>query len=619
MISQASLDEIKAKARIADAIGDVVQLTRRGNRFVGLCPFHNEKSPSFHVNDEDNFYHCFGCGESGNIFTWYMKTQGLSFPEAAEAIAQRFNLTLERSGKKSEAGLSDNKKALYNINALAKNFFQQSLEKADSRVQSYLQERGLTPDVIQYFSVGFAPAGWNNLSQYLLDKGIAENLLELSGLVRRNSKGEFYDTFRARIIFPVWVDGRRIAGFGGRAIPALIEEKDKASVPKYLNSPETPVYNKSTVLFGLAQALPPMRDTKEALLVEGYLDVISLHAAGVQTAIATCGTAITEGHVKRLSTAVNKVALLFDGDNAGRAAAAKSFPLFINSGLDTLAIFLPQGEDPDTIARQNGNATAEYLLTCEKRSLLECYVNYLIGRAGFADLAEVGAAQKGKLAEELSKDLKRIQNDVERDELIKQAASILRIDKEQLARFCKQGAPAPTSPKKPLAEVAAELESSASGPVGGPGGHVAIKSLNKVEQQLLQAVMVDKENMPAKILASTDFVQELHPVSLRFISELQSIISDISISKEQKKPAIKTLLQSFGPGWLEYWKQSYQIVADKSVDLSTVFDECRQAYARRRIERSLKLTEQLIIEAQTEEERASLIQSKINLIKTQKR
>ena len=486
MISQDTLEEIKNNVRLVDVIGSHVQLTRRGTNYIGLCPFHSEKSPSFNVHESDNFFHCFGCNASGNVISWFMQFEGLSFPDAVEAIGERYGIVIKREGGRSARGKKPlDVKPLYALNSLALTFYQHALQKAPPILTSYLDSRGLTEDVTQYFGIGFAPSGWRHLVEFCRSRKITDELLLSSGLARRNSKGELYDTFRGRLLFPVRIDPKRIAGFGGRIVPGLEEGTDEA--PKYINSPETPIYQKSSILYGLPQALATIRDTKEIIIVEGYMDVISLHTVGVTNAVATCGTALTSEHVRRLKSLGNRVLLLFDGDKAGRAAASKCFNTFINSGVDTRVLFLDEKQDPDSIARAYGSETYKFLASQELRPLLNCWIEHLVVQSGFERISDLGAAQRGKISSSVAVALRSVENQVEREELIQNAAFHLKTSKEDMAALVDG-----IEVKKVPEPVEKHVQENSGHTVAVP----AVNNLSALERDLLYALMSERDTLP---------------------------------------------------------------------------------------------------------------------------
>ena len=348
MITQQSIEKVRNTANIVEIVSETVALRRSGSNFLGLCPFHSERSPSFFVRESSNSYNCFGCGSSGNVISFVMATRAMSFPDAVEMLAGRFGVPLEYESGKSAAPRID-REHLFKICQTAHHFFRRSLLQVKTKqgefahVGNYLKKRLLTADVINTFGLGYCPSQRRSLLDVLVAAGFKEEDILLTGLVRRTARGDLYELFRGRLIFPIFMDAKRIAGFGGRMIPGVLESQGDRVVPKYINSPETPLYQKSKVFYGLPQALPSIRSERHAYIVEGYMDVIGLAMRGVSNVIACCGTAMTEQHIRRLGGICDKVTLLFDGDEAGRGAASKSFLVSRNAELDLSALFLPDG------------------------------------------------------------------------------------------------------------------------------------------------------------------------------------------------------------------------------------------------------------------------------------
>ncbi len=344
------VSEIRNAADIVDIVSDMVILKKAGKNYQGLCPFHSEKTPSFSVSPEKQMYYCFGCSASGDVFKFLMEYEGLSFPEAARNLARRYgvqvptqNLTPEEKRRFSE------REALFDLNREAMAYFQHMLWKsrAGEPARAYLERRGIKPVVAETFGMGYAPNGWDHLIRSFSKKKIDPALLEKAGLtIPRKSGRGFIDRFRDRIMFPIRDIRRQVVGFGGR----VMDE----GMPKYLNSPETPVFSKSRTLYGLDTARIEARETKRIYLVEGYFDVISLYQAGVTNSVATLGTALTFEHVRLLKGQVEEVILVFDSDQAGLRAAKRSVEIFRKESLNARILVLPEGHDPDTYMLEFG-------------------------------------------------------------------------------------------------------------------------------------------------------------------------------------------------------------------------------------------------------------------------
>lgn len=606
MISQSTIEEIKERASLVDLVGESVNLKRNGANYTGLCPFHAEKSPSFHIRDNGHFYHCFGCGVSGNAITYIMESRGLSFPDAVEELAARYGIEIKKEGGNAAREEAPHKDIFLQINKAALEFYRSQLQSADSLVKDYLASRKISAKAIAEFGLGFSPKHWGALCEHLKKLGFEEPMLLQSGLIRRSPRGDLYDTFRARVIFPILVEGRKVAGFGGRVVPGLLDEAASKSAPKYLNSPETAVYQKNKILYGMPQALETIRRRKELYLVEGYMDVIGLWQAGVTNTVATCGTAVSENHVKRLQHLVERVVVLFDGDVAGRAAAARCFTVFLNSGIDIAALFLPEDEDPDTIALQYGAKTDEYLASLEKVPLLDCYIDSLLQKSGWKDLKELGSAAKGKLGEEIAATLSKVRNAIEQSDLLERAAMKLMVEPEQLAGLLKKGDSNVLADRTPR-------EAPPSRTQGQVSMKVAFDALPRLDRELLYAVMVEKERLTTVMLRDADICEGVHPATLRFIEGLDVVVSDSSLADDFKREAIKGLLKEFGDSWVSHWKKAYEMLKDEGVDFTRSVAECRVHLKKAKLKQAINEIDQRVSQISAENERAELAHEKVLL------
>jgi len=348
IIPQNIIEEVKARTDIVAVVGDYVRLKKRSSNFVGLCPFHKEKTPSFNVNPARDIYKCFGCGVGGDVFNFLSEVEGLSFPESVRVLADRAGILIpDEQVADDEASETD---SIYQALRFAARTFFRTLTQAESadEARNYLENRGLTSDSVKKFGLGYARDSWDSLLTEAEQAKFSIEQLSGAGLIIPRKKGDgYYDRYRNRIIFPITSHVGKILGFGGRVL-------DNADEPKYINSPETLVYNKSRVLYGLYQARNEIRKREEALLVEGYTDVIALHQSGVENAVATCGTSLTKDQIKLLSRYSNHIVLLYDADSAGVRAAFRAIDLILESGVGASAVALPTGEDPDSFVTKHG-------------------------------------------------------------------------------------------------------------------------------------------------------------------------------------------------------------------------------------------------------------------------
>ncbi|UCF95264.1 MAG: DNA primase, partial [Desulfobacterales bacterium] len=312
-IPEDKIAEIRNAVDIVDIVSEVVLLKKAGRNFLGLCPFHAEKTPSFSVSPDKQIYHCFGCGAGGSAFNFLMQHEGLSFPEAVQSLARRYGIDIptERLSREQNKRIRQ-RENLLTINRQALEFFCQALRDSagGKSAMAYLQKRGIMPEIIDRFGLGYAPNGWRNLVDFFSQRKSSLDLVEKSGLiVSQKNRNGFYDRFRDRIIFPIIDLNMQVIGFGGR----VLDE----SLPKYLNSPETPLYNKSRSLYGLHQAKDKCRASDTVYIVEGYLDLLALHQNGIENTVATLGTALTADHVRLLRRYAGRMVLVYDSDEAG--------------------------------------------------------------------------------------------------------------------------------------------------------------------------------------------------------------------------------------------------------------------------------------------------------------
>jgi len=350
-------EEIKKTADIVEVIGQYVELKKRGQNHIGLCPFHSEKSPSFTVNQSKQIYHCFGCGRGGDVFSFWMDYHNLTFPQSLRDLAERYNVPLPRqTNLPAERRKTELKEILSKINRLAGSYFHEILLKsAEGRPgRDYFLNRRITEETISSFKLGYAPNRWDGLAKQLKSKGISLKTAERAGLMVSRTDGDYYDRFRGRILFPIFDLNQQIIGFGGRVLDD--------SLPKYINTPETPLYHKGSTLYGLDSAFRKIREEGLAILVEGYMDVLALRQHGMSNAVATLGTALTSDQTRKLKGYTKNVVVLFDPDEAGREAALKSFPLFLKEGISAKVLVLPGGQDPDSFVNGHGLEAFQELL-----------------------------------------------------------------------------------------------------------------------------------------------------------------------------------------------------------------------------------------------------------------
>jgi len=342
------IDQIRQAASITEIASQYTTLKRRGKRNVGLCPFHSERTPSFTVDDEKQLFHCFGCGAGGDIFTLVMEKENLSFPEALKYLAQKYNIPLPQKRELSPQ-LQKLEEKLFKINENALAFFKKNLfnTKEGEKALAYLKKRDISEEVIQKLKIGYALNSWDSLLSFFQEKKIAPKLLEKAGLVLYNQKkGSYYDRFRGRIIFPIFNITGKVVAFGGRTI--------FNAEPKYLNSPDTPVYSKGKILYGLNFCKESIREKGEVIIVEGYTDFVSLYQAGITNIAASLGTSLTSDQVSQTLRFAPNIIVNYDGDSAGKVAASRAISLCFEKGKEPKVLILPQNLDPDSYLRKYG-------------------------------------------------------------------------------------------------------------------------------------------------------------------------------------------------------------------------------------------------------------------------
>lgn len=423
---------VKEAVDIVDVIGQVVPLRRNGNRHLGLCPFHQEKTPSFHVDAQNQFYYCFGCGSGGDVLSFVMKYRNLAFGDALRYLAERYNILLpeKEHNRPGHGGPADaarkERHRLYGVLRIAADYFYEQLHHSPAGLEArdYIARRRLPPEVVEAQRLGFAPPRWDGLLQHLRGRGVDLELGLKAGLLARSSRdtARLYDRFRNRLIFPITDDHNRIIAFGGRVLAA-----DSHDEPKYLNSPETPVYHKGRTLYQLARAREACRQVRQVVLVEGYMDLLAFHSHGFFRVVATLGTALTPYQVRLLARMSDEVVLAYDGDEAGEKAMLRALPLFLQEEVDVRSVTFPAGEDPDDFLRAHGIAGFERLL--DRRQDLGTYAicKILEGWDG-------STGGKSRILAELRTVLAHVRRPLPRSEYIRLVCDRLSLSEELVRR-----------------------------------------------------------------------------------------------------------------------------------------------------------------------------------------
>ncbi|HOD36663.1 MAG TPA: DNA primase [Syntrophales bacterium] len=462
-IPESKIEEIRQRADIVGLISEYVALKKAGRNHLGSCPFHKEKTPSFTVNPEKQIFYCFGCGQGGNVYSFLMKINNMTFPEAVRHLAGKLGIALPKTfSEEEEKRRSGLKQELYRVNALARDFFARQLfSDAGKSGREHLRKRGIREEVVREFRLGYAPPAWRYLRDFFQRRGTDLSLVEKSGLIISKGKGDYYDRFRGRLLFPIEDIQGNVVAFGGR----IIGEGE----PKYLNSPESPVYIKGNNLYGLNRSRDDVRKADGVIVVEGYFDFLSLWNAGIRNVVATLGTAMTTHHADLIKRYTKNVYSLFDPDQGGKKALERSISLFLGRNMLARVVVLPEGRDPDDFVRSSGRKALEDILS-GARSAVDYYIDEMIGTR--KTLEENLASLR-----EAIPFMARIDDPVERNLFVKRVAERLQVDEALL--------------KKEVGKAPGAEEESALEGAGRPGR----LTVDPVELSLIY-MMVEK---PARI------------------------------------------------------------------------------------------------------------------------
>ena len=426
MISQETIQKIQSKVDILDIVGTYVKLKKRGANYLGLCPFHNEKSPSFTVSPTKEIYKCFGCGKSGNSIGFLMDVEKYSYVEALRWLANKYNIEIEESAVSPEFKIQQQtSESLFIINAFAQQFFSKTLFTTDEGQDialSYLKERGFREDIINKFQLGYNPEARDSLTNAAFAAQYNPALLLKAGLVTQR-EDKYQDNYRGRIIFPIHNPGGKIAGFGAR----IIKKNDKA--PKYINTPENEIYIKSKILYGSYFARMAIDKADECLLVEGYTDVVSLHQAGIENVVASGGTSLTQDQLRLVKKYCNNLTIIYDGDSAGIKAALRGLDLALEERLNVKLVLIPDKEDPDSYVNKIGADAFKEFVNKNKKDFILFQLDIALSEAG-TDSSKKSAVVN-QIAETIAK-INRQEDFTRRQDYIKQVSEILRIEETGL-------------------------------------------------------------------------------------------------------------------------------------------------------------------------------------------
>jgi len=419
--------EINSRLELADIVAETVQLTRKGNRYWGLCPFHQEKTSSFSVTPDRNMFYCFGCHAGGDMITYIMKRDNMDFREAVEYLANRAGVTVQ---KESPAARRKQERArgVVAANLAAAQLYREILLSAKGKKGlEYLQERRLSPEIVEKFGLGFAPDNWNTIEDYLFKKAFSQEQVKSTGLIKRSDQqNRYYDLFRNRVIFPIHDQRGEVIGFGGRVLDG--------SLPKYLNTPETELFSKRKNLYGLYQARQAMRNLNQALVVEGYMDCLKMHQAGIENTVATLGTAMTQEQARLLRRFVEEVVLLFDGDDAGQREALRAVEVLRTEGLRVWVVSLPGGKDPDDYLDLYGKEEFLQYIQNSKVDHIEFKLNRYIETE-----TELNLDTRIRIIKAVQKDIASLESELEKDYYVRLLSRRLQVQENLIRRELNKG------------------------------------------------------------------------------------------------------------------------------------------------------------------------------------
>lgn len=430
MITPQTIEQIKSRIDIIDVVGEYVKLKKRGSNYIGNCPFHNEKTPSFTVSPVKELYKCFGCGKSGNTITFVMEHDKLSYVEALRWLAGRYNIEIEETETTPEQKqFVQTADSLYIINSFAQKFFEERLfntEEGQNIALSYLKERGFREDVLRKFQVGYNPSGRDELTKALLNNQFNKEFLPRTGLVAVRNESDLVDNYRGRIIFPIHNNSGKIIGFGAR----VIGKADKA--PKYINTPENEVYVKSKILYGSYFARLAIDKADECLLVEGYTDVVSLHQAGIENVVASGGTSLTTEQLRLVKKYTNNLTIIYDGDAAGIKAALRGLDMALDESLNVRLVLIPDKEDPDSYVNKIGAAAFQQFVAANKKDFIIFQLEVMLKEA--ANDVQKKSEVTNSVAQTLSK-ISKAEDFTKLQDYIRQCAALLKIDEGGLTNL----------------------------------------------------------------------------------------------------------------------------------------------------------------------------------------
>lgn len=446
MINRETIDKIMEAARIEEVVGDFVNLKKRGTSLIGNCPFHNEKTPSFHVSVAKGIFKCFGCGKGGDAIKFVMELEKYTYPEALKYIAAKYNIEVEeRLETPGEVAAQNARESLYIVSEFAAEYFANELwNGSEGRAVglSYFKERGFREDIVKKFGLGYSPDKWDALVQAAIEGKHNLEFLEQTGLAIKNEKGSYFDRFRGRVMFPIHNFTGKVIGFGGRTLKA------EKSTAKYVNSPESDIYHKSNVLYGLFQAKKAIRDADNCYLVEGYADVLAVHQAGIENVVASSGTSLTTEQIRLIGRFTPNITILFDGDAAGIKASLRGLDMILEEGLNVKVILFPDGHDPDSYMHAVGSGAFKDYLENNRKDFILYKTSILLAEAGKDPI------KRAEIIRDIVESISKIPDEIKVSVFVRECSNLLEVEERVLiselnkmraARIKKSGQAATTS------------------------------------------------------------------------------------------------------------------------------------------------------------------------------
>ena len=626
MIPHDTIDTIIQTARIEEVVGDYVNLRRRGVNQIGLCPFHNEKTPSFTVSPAKGIYKCFGCGKAGNSINFIMEHEHFSYPEALRYLARKYNIEIEEEEQTPEQLQELNEKeSLYNLSLFAQQYFTKILTESEEGKAiglTYFKERGMRDDLVNRFQLGFSPVKWDAFSEHAIQQGYKKEFLVKTGL-SIEKENRLYDRFHGRVMFPIHSASGRVIGFGGRILG-----NDK-SFAKYVNSPESEIYNKSKTLYGIYFAKNAIISKDSCLLVEGYTDVISMHQAGIENVVASSGTSLTHDQVRMIQRYTSNISILYDGDPAGIKASFRGIDMIVEQGMNVKIVLFPDGEDPDSFARKHHPTEVESFLAANT-------VNFILFKTRLL-LAETqnDPIRKAALIKEIVNTIALIPDGISRSLYVKECSSLMTISEQVLMNELNKILRAKLKKSSPEAEREAEVVPPEQIP-SEPQIDTDLDSAEYQEREIIRLLLLfgsevihirlnpaDEEEVPVGIadyvvndITNDEMIFE-NPLYKSIFEEYtqgveKDAIPDRALFLAHSNPEIASLAVNlvFNPYELsENWLKNNIMVTTEETRLQIHVMLALHAFKARKLDRMMTETRKKLMDVTSPEEQGALMKS----------